>query len=320
MVLAYIGDEDGLIVGGFAHLANHFAHQQRSLGGMQCLVDDLVILLLFVGLEACNPRTVLCLIDIRNEVGKGLLAVAENGHIYLHVLVDFRGVDLEVNDLGLLGVCLEVAGHTIVETHTHSNQQVALIGHHIGTQVAVHTQHTLVEWMVGRDGRKAKHRTSERNLRLLGKFEHFLIGTCQFDTLTHQHEWFHAPVDQFGSLLDYRHFANRLGHIRTNEVDLLRFIVDDGGLCILREVEHDGTGTTRTCNIECTSHGPCHIFGTTDLIVPLADRLCHAHYIDLLEGIGTQHGGSYLSADDDKRCGVDHCIGKTGDGVHGTGA
>ena len=180
---------------------------------MQCLVDDLVILLLFVGLETSYPRAVLCLIDIRNEVGKGLLAVAENRHIYLHVLVDFRRVDLEVDDLGLLGVGLEVAGHTIVETHTHGNQQVALVGHHIGTEVAVHTKHALVERMVGRNCRKAKHRASERNLCLLGKFEHFLIGTSKFDTLTHQHKWFHALVDHLSSLLDYRHFANRLRHI-----------------------------------------------------------------------------------------------------------
>ena len=89
---------------------------------MESLVDDLFVLFLLVGLEACNPRAVLRLIDIWDKVGQGLLAVAENGQIGFHILIDFRWVNLKVDHLGLLGVGLEVAGHTIVEAHTHSNQ------------------------------------------------------------------------------------------------------------------------------------------------------------------------------------------------------
>ena len=154
----------------------------------------------------------------------------------------------------------------------------------------------------------------------LDEFEHLLIGTCQFYTLTHQHKRLDALVDHLGRFLDHQLVAHRLWDIRTDEVDLLWFVVDDRGLRILGEVEHDGTRTSGASDIERTSHGPCHIFGTTNLIVPLADWLCHAHHIDLLEGICTQHGCTYLSANDNKGCGVNHCISNAGDGVHGSWA
>ena len=53
-----------------------------------------------------------------------------------------------------LGISGQVARHAIVKTHTHSDKQVALIGHHVRTQVTVHTQTTHVQWMVCRRGRK----------------------------------------------------------------------------------------------------------------------------------------------------------------------
>ena len=70
-----------------------------------------------------------------------LLAVAHNGHIHLHILVYLAGINIEVYDAGLLGVGFQFACHTIVEAHADGDKQVTLVGHHVGTQVAVHSQH-----------------------------------------------------------------------------------------------------------------------------------------------------------------------------------
>ena len=67
----------------------------------------------------------------------------------MHILVYFGRVNLEVDYLCLTGVGLEIAGDTVVKAHAHRDEQVTLIGEHIGAKVAVHTKHALVERMVG---------------------------------------------------------------------------------------------------------------------------------------------------------------------------
>ncbi len=43
------------------------------------------------------------------------------------VLVDLRGVDVDVDDLAVLGELLELAGHAVVEPHAQGDQQVGLV-------------------------------------------------------------------------------------------------------------------------------------------------------------------------------------------------
>ena len=80
---------------------------------------------------------------------KGLFAITEDSEVHLHVLIDFAGVDVEMDDLRLLGIGVEVTRHTVVESHSDSNQQVALVGLYVRSEVSVHTQHTHIQRMVG---------------------------------------------------------------------------------------------------------------------------------------------------------------------------
>ena len=49
-----------------------------------------------------------------------------------------------MNNLGLFGIGIKVACDAVVKAHTNGNEQVAFVGFDIGTNVAVHTQHTFV--------------------------------------------------------------------------------------------------------------------------------------------------------------------------------
>ena len=219
-------------------------------------------------------------------------------------------------DLGLLCVCLEIACHTVVEAHTDGDEQVALIGHHVRCEIAVHAEATHVERMVAWRSRESEESLSEWYLCLLAEVEQFLVSTSELNALTHEDEWLDRLVDHLCCLLDHALLALWHRLVRTDEIDLLRLVFKHCRLSVLGEVEHHRSWATRLGDIESASHSPCDVFGTAYLVVPLGDWLSHAHHIDLLESVGTEQRSSYLTADHHERSRIDHCVSHAGDGVH----
>ena len=125
-------------------------------------------------------------------------------------------------------------------------------------------------------------------------------------------------VDELGCLTDSLHIQRRTIHVAANEVHLLRLPVNLLNLCITREVEHHRARTATAGNIERTTDGPRNILRMAYLIRPLADRLCHTHEVNLLEGIGTQSTNSHLSGNHHYRRRVKHGIGHACQRIRGT--
>ena len=319
LVLANVGHHDGLVVGCLADTTHHLAHEQGTFLGIEGGVYHLVVFLLGIGFEAVYPCLVLGLLNEFGNLSQCLLAIAQHRHGGLHYLAHLRGVNLEVYYLCLLGIGVQVARNTVVKAHTHGNEQVALVGHHVGSQVTVHAQHTHVEGMAGGSGRKTEHCLSEGNLSLLGQSKQLLASTGKFHTLANKHQGFHALVDEFGSPLYATRCGSRDGVVAADKVHRLRLVLNECRLRILGKVQHHRSGTAASCYIEGTRHCPWNVLGTANLVVPLADRLCHTHYVHLLKGIRSQHGSTHLTAYHHHGGGVYHGICHTGDGVHGTG-
>ena len=108
------------------------------------------------------------------------------------------------------------------------------------------------------------------------------------------------------------------GLVGADEIHVCRLIVHHACLCVLGEIQHHGSWSATSCNIEGTAHGPCYIFGLSYLEGPFGDGLSDTDDIHFLKSICSQHGCTYLSADDYHRGGVYHGICHASDGVHGT--
>jgi hypothetical protein len=78
---------------------------------------------------------------------QGFLYVSDDFHIYLDVFVDLGRVNIEMNDFGLFGVCIGVTGYAIIKAHANGNENVAFVDFHIRTDVSVHAEHPLIQWM-----------------------------------------------------------------------------------------------------------------------------------------------------------------------------
>ena len=58
-----------------------------------------------------------------------------------------------MNNLGLLGIGLDITCHTVAETHADGDEHVAFLLLQVDGIVAMHAQHTNIERMVGRQCR-----------------------------------------------------------------------------------------------------------------------------------------------------------------------
>ena len=154
MVLAYVGHQHGIALGSFRYGVDHLTHEQWPFGGMDGRLNDLYALLLVEGLEGLAPLRVLGFLEQRRESREGLLAVGHDGHVSLHILIDLTLVDIQMNDLRLLGVSLEAARHAVAETHTDSDEDIALLLFQVDGVVTVHPEHSDIQRMCAGQGTK----------------------------------------------------------------------------------------------------------------------------------------------------------------------
>ena len=91
-------------------------------------------------------------------------------------------------------------------------------------------------------------------------------------------------------------------------------------LCVLGKVQHHRTGPAGAGDVEGTGHGPGHLVGGADLVVPFADGGGKADDVGLLERVGTQGGGRNLTGNHHYGGGIRHGVGHSGNDIGGSGA
>ena len=75
------------------------------------------------------------------ELLQHALHIADDRDIGNAVLADFGGIDIHVNDAGVAGEGLELAGDAIVEAGAEGDEEVAFGHPHVGGVAAVHAGH-----------------------------------------------------------------------------------------------------------------------------------------------------------------------------------
>ena len=74
------------------------------------------------------------------------------GHL---VLVDLRRIDVDVDDLAVLGELADLAGDAVVEADAEGQQQVGLVDGVVGVDGAVHAEHLQAEEMLAGEAAQA---------------------------------------------------------------------------------------------------------------------------------------------------------------------
>ena len=116
-------------------------------------------------------------------------------------------------------------------------------------------------------------------------------------------------------MLEFHTVCIRNRVIAADKIKVYRFVLNHFYLCILGKVEHNRPRSTTLCYIKGTCYRPSHIFGTTNLIAPLANRLSDTYQIDFLKSICTQHRSRCLTGNHYDRSTVNHGISYTSNGI-----
>ena len=104
--------------------------------------------------------------------------VADDRHVGVPVLADLGRVDIGVDDLGVRGERVELAGDPVVESGAQGDQQVAALQRRHRGHGAVHAGHAQVE-LVAVGERAARHqRGHHRDAGQLGQLQQLRGGVA----------------------------------------------------------------------------------------------------------------------------------------------
>ena len=117
---------------------------------MNILLDNLLLLLLAIFLEGISPLAMNILVQETSDGRQRLLAIANHSHISLDDFIDFRLINIKMDNLSLLGIFGRNARDTVAESHTDGYEHITLLSLHIGSIRTMHTEHTHIKRMVAR--------------------------------------------------------------------------------------------------------------------------------------------------------------------------
>ena len=95
----------------------------------------------------------------------------------LLVLVQFGWVDIDMNDLAMLGKLAELSGHPVIEANTKGEKQIGFIDGVVGIDGAVHAKHVEAEVMIVWETTQAQQGHRDRDSSLFSKGAKAVGGT-----------------------------------------------------------------------------------------------------------------------------------------------
>ena len=153
LVLAHIGHHDSLMPCSLAYIVDHLAHRHTPLCGVHLAHNHLLILYAGRLIKLGKPLPVGILFHQRQQSLQGSLGIAVDSGVGGYVLVELGCIDIDMHDSGLWSIGFYIAGDAVVETHAYGYDEVGTVGVDIRADIAVHTEHSLVQRMCRRDCR-----------------------------------------------------------------------------------------------------------------------------------------------------------------------
>jgi hypothetical protein len=98
-----------------------------------------------------------------------MVDIAVDGQVRHLILVQFRRINIDMANLAVLGELGHLAGHSIVEPHSQSQQQIGLVDGVVGIDGAVHAEHMQAQEVIGGETAQAVQGQCHRNARPLSE-------------------------------------------------------------------------------------------------------------------------------------------------------
>ena len=253
-----------------------------------------------------------------------ILCIAVNLDVDSDVLVELGLVYIHVDDFGLRGILRNTARDTVGEAHAHRQDHIGLLGHPVGRNVAVHTNHTDVVMVVEVHTAAAQQGAGNRYAGLVGAFCQDVFCSGYDDALSGYDERLLCVVQKLDGLVNTA--GNLGGFVRADNLHHLAegvlLVIDIVAHLLLRvlcEADEYRSGTVAAGDVECLRYHHGYFRSLGNLVVPLGDRGRNAQHVGLLEKVGSELVGLNLGGDADDGGGVHHSVGDARHEIGGAG-
>src|SRR5579864_6161422 len=314
LVLADVGDNDGLAAGFFPNVVNDVRGVEMAVVGQALNVANGGIT--FQLLDVANPISMAVGVDMRRDSLKNLTRIANKRCIDFHVLVDFCAVDFNVNLACIARISAKITSHAIIKAHTNSNKQVGFLNSVVNPNFAVHTHHAEVKRIGGREAADAEQRHGDGIIAGAHKLFKCAHRARNHNTVASKNNRALRVVEQFDS-------AIKFSLIKTGALALRRKLRRGSlpiklGSCLLSirgNVDENGTRPAGIRNRERLAHAPRNVLRTRHNDVVLRNRHRNTGDVDLLKRIGAEHLAAHLPGNAHNGRRIEHGSCDAGDHV-----
>ena len=229
--------------------------------------------------------------------------VPEHCNIRSPVLADFSRVDLKMNHPSPGGEGVELAGHAIVETRSHSNEQVTVSDREIGVSGAVHTEHAQRQWVVFIKGPLPHECCGHGELIALRQHHQTVVSGSRDSPTTHIQQGTVGRLDQRKRVSNCREIRRWSGSEtgRNHRARLNGLVVELLLSDILGDIDQHRTWTPRCSDMKGLGNHRGKIRRIANHPGMLHDRKGDSEDIGFLEGVGADRRSRDLPGDHNHR-------------------
>ena len=317
-MLAHAGNPDGVRIGHVGQLLDDPLRGEAAVGRfvpcnriiLDPLVDD-VPPVAGVGLAVHG----LLSLDLRDEVLEHSGHIADDRHVRLTVLADFRRIDVDMDHTRTRRERVELASDAVVETCADRDQQVAAL-HGAGRRDrAMHAEHA-EHLRIGIRHDAARRKGGDD--RSAGHIGQLLDQLARVGTHRAAADVQHRTVRLLEQLRRVgQHATVRLGgRVVARQNHALRpGIIHLAGLRGLGDVHHHRSRTAGACDVVRLGQHARNVLRAGDEVRMLDHRIGGADDIGFLESVRADGVHADLAGDDDHRNGIHVRVGDRGDHV-----
>ena len=161
LVLSHVGDDNRVAVARLVpQIVDHVRGVEMSVVGQ--ILDVAHGRIALEAVDVLDPVAAIGLGHARQQFLQDLLQIADERDVHLHVLVDLRRIDFDVDLLRVRRVVFQVAGHAIVEAHAEGEQQVGILNRVVHPRFAVHAHHAEIQDVRSRQCAEIREASSPR--------------------------------------------------------------------------------------------------------------------------------------------------------------
>ena len=162
-MLSDVGDDNAVFSYLVAYSLNYLVRSQHALFVLWLIIKFSPLVYL------SKPLVVFCLFDKRQQLVKHLFDVTDNAEVAGYILVDLRGVYVDMNYLCLADKFVFLRSHSVGKSCADCDYQIAACNSSSCRHTAVHTYEPEIKFLAPAQHSRRPKRVSCRYLSLLQK-------------------------------------------------------------------------------------------------------------------------------------------------------